>query len=48
MFVVVGKSPVMEAQLVTTSADKTWHAETLFETRLGSLLNAPVDPPFRF
>ncbi len=46
LFVVVGESPVMEAQLVTRVGEQDWHTETLFETDIPALTNAPREQKF--
>lgn len=48
MFVVVGEGPAMEARLVTRSTGSSRNWQSLFETRLDPLLNAPRTEPFRF
>ncbi len=48
LFVVVGTPPVMEARLVTRTADEAWLTEVLFETRIEPLLHAQAAPRFRF
>ena len=44
--VIVGDSPVMQALLITRVGEDEWTRETLFETDLPALLNAPE--PQRF
>lgn len=46
MFIVVGRAPIMEAQLITLRADGTKLVESLFETMLTPMLN--WDIPERF
>lgn len=46
LFIVVGRAPVMEACLVTMSADGDWTNESLFETVLTPLVNAERPEPF--
>ena len=46
LFVIVGDSPVMQALLITRVGEDEWTRETLFETDLPALLNAPE--PQRF
>ncbi|HEV7164596.1 MAG TPA: protein-L-isoaspartate O-methyltransferase [Gammaproteobacteria bacterium] len=46
--VVVGKSPVMEALLVTRTAEDAWTRDSLFETDLPALKNAVAPRVFRF
>jgi protein-L-isoaspartate(D-aspartate) O-methyltransferase len=46
--VVVGEPPVMEAQLVRRIGRDQWVRESLFETFLEPLVNAPQPPRFLF
>lgn len=46
LFIVVGRAPVMEACLVTISANGDWTTESLFETVLTPLINAERPEPF--
>jgi protein-L-isoaspartate(D-aspartate) O-methyltransferase len=46
LFIVVGRAPVMEAQLVTMHADGDWTASSLFETMLRPMINAEEAEPF--
>jgi protein-L-isoaspartate(D-aspartate) O-methyltransferase len=48
LFAIVGRSPVMEALLVTRVAEEAWSRESLFETDLPALLNAPAPRAFQF
>ncbi|MGD2081638.1 MAG: protein-L-isoaspartate O-methyltransferase [Chromatiales bacterium] len=48
LFMVVGETPVMEALLVTRTGDNAWHEESLFETELPPLVNAPRPDRFDF
>lgn len=48
LFVVVGSAPVMEARLVTRTAENSWLTVPLFETSIGPLLRATAAPRFRF
>ena len=48
LFVVVGSPPVMEARLITRTAGDTWLSESLFETCIEPLRNAPPATRFRF
>ena len=48
VFAIVGKLPVMNAQLVTVSASGGHHARTLFETVVAPLTNAAKAPGFVF
>jgi protein-L-isoaspartate(D-aspartate) O-methyltransferase len=46
--VVVGESPVMEARLIRRASETQWVQESLFETVIEPLLNAPQPPRFLF
>ena len=46
LFVVVGDTPVMEAMLITRIAENEWREESLFETELQPLVNAPQKNSF--
>lgn len=48
LFVVVGESPTMEAMLITCTEAGEFRRESLFETDLGALINAPVPEHFVF
>ena len=48
VFAIVGKLPVMNAQLITVSASGGHHAKTLFETVVAPLINAAKAPGFVF
>lgn len=48
LFVVVGEAPVMDALLVRRVAADQWVRESLFETVLEPLINAPEPPRFLF
>lgn len=48
LFAVVGESPVMEALLITRVGQQEWITESLFETELPSLINAPQPRRFVF
>ncbi len=48
LFVIAGQPPVMQAMLVTRVGDQEWNQESLFETSLPALLNAPRPEAFRF
>jgi protein-L-isoaspartate(D-aspartate) O-methyltransferase len=48
LFVVVGDSPVMEAQLIVAGDDTGHTSSALFETDLKPLVNAVLPSPFRF
>ncbi|MEW6353189.1 MAG: protein-L-isoaspartate O-methyltransferase [Pseudomonadota bacterium] len=46
LFVIVGRAPAMEALLITRVDDAQWVRESLFETDIPALLNAPQPPAF--
>ena len=46
LFIVTGRPPVMEAQLVNVHAAKNWSRQSLFETVLTPLVNAEKPEPF--
>jgi protein-L-isoaspartate(D-aspartate) O-methyltransferase len=48
LFVTVGQAPVMEAWKVTRTGEREWSRETLFETIIEPLINAPRPSPFVF
>jgi protein-L-isoaspartate(D-aspartate) O-methyltransferase len=48
LFVAVGTAPVMDAQLVRRVSADQWVHESLFETVIEPLLNAPEPPRFLF
>jgi protein-L-isoaspartate(D-aspartate) O-methyltransferase len=48
LFVVVGQRPVMEAWKVTRTGEREWQRESLFETSIDPLLNAPAPSAFQF
>lgn len=48
LYVVTGRAPVMEALLVTRIDEQTFDRESLFETDVPALLNAPRKRTFRF
>src|SRR5690606_26229585 len=48
LFVVVGQAPVMEAWQVTRVGEREWQRESLFETVIDPLINAPQPPRFVF
>jgi len=48
LFVVTGRAPVMEAQLITRVDDDDWSREFLFETNLPPLIDAYEDRRFKF
>lgn len=48
LFAVVGEAPVMEAVLIRRVGDREWSRESLFETELPRLINAPASSRFVF
>jgi len=48
LFVTVGAGPVMDARKVTRTGRAEWTVESLFETRIDALVNAPRPPAFVF
>jgi protein-L-isoaspartate(D-aspartate) O-methyltransferase len=48
LFVVVGEAPAMEASLIRRVSDSEWLRESLFETVVAPLVNAPQPPKFVF
>lgn len=48
MFVVVGTAPIMQAWKITRTGEREWQRESLFETVLPSLINAPRPSAFVF
>lgn len=48
LFVVVGESPIQEALLIRRAGEQEWHTESLFETYLPALINAPQPQRFVF
>ncbi|MES9976666.1 MAG: protein-L-isoaspartate O-methyltransferase [Candidatus Thiodiazotropha sp.] len=48
LFVVVGTAPVMECMLITRHADKIFQEESILETELSPLINAPAPVVFEF
>ena len=48
LFVVVGEAPVMEARLVTRTAEATWSTQSLFETVIDPLVDAARPQEFTF
>lgn len=48
LFVVVGEAPVMDARLVRRISESAWATESLFETVIDPLVNAPRPPRFSF
>jgi protein-L-isoaspartate(D-aspartate) O-methyltransferase len=48
LFIVVGQQPVMEAWQVTRVGEREWQRESLFETVIDPLINAPRPSGFVF
>ena len=48
LFVVVGETPVMEARLVRRISENAWATDSLFETVVDPLVNAPRPAHFSF
>ena len=48
LFVVVGEAPVMEARLVRRISESAWATDSLFETVIDPLVNAPRPARFSF
>jgi len=48
LFVVVGEPPVMDARLVRRMSETAWATESLFETVIDPLVNAPRPARFSF
>mgnify|MGYP001821258967 FL=1 len=48
LFVIVGQPPVMQALLITRVGEQEWNQESMFETMLPPLVNAPEPEVFRF
>ncbi len=48
MFIIVGESPAMEAQLIRTTTSSSWSSESLFETDLPALIGAERKETFEF
>jgi protein-L-isoaspartate(D-aspartate) O-methyltransferase len=48
LFVIVGEPPIMEALLITRVGPEQWARESLFDTAVPPLLNAPTPARFRF
>lgn len=46
LFMVTGMAPAMDARLITRRGEVRWVCESLFETSLPPLLNAPRPPSF--
>jgi protein-L-isoaspartate(D-aspartate) O-methyltransferase len=48
LFVVIGTAPVMECMLIKRHADKIFQEESILETELAPLVNAPAPVEFEF
>ena len=48
LFVVIGEPPVMEARLIRRSGENAFATQSLFETVIDPLVNAPRPPLFSF
>ncbi len=48
LFVIVGKPPIRQALLITRTGEEEWREESLFETSIPPLINAPQPEAFRF
>jgi protein-L-isoaspartate(D-aspartate) O-methyltransferase len=48
LFVITGQLPIMEARLITRISTNNWTSESLFETCIPPLINAPAPEPFSF
>lgn len=48
LFIVVGEAPVMEARLVSRTAEDIWSTQSLFETVIDPLVDAVRPPEFSF
>ena len=48
LFVIVGKPPIMQALLITRVGEQEWNQESLFETAIPALVNAPQPEAFKF
>lgn len=48
LFIIVGNSPVMDAEVILRGEDDKPQVTRLFETDVKPLINAPAPPPFRF
>jgi protein-L-isoaspartate(D-aspartate) O-methyltransferase len=48
LFVIVGESPVMDALVVTRTAEDAWSRQSLFETDIAALKNATAPRRFKF
>ena len=48
LFVITGRPPIMQALLITRVAEQEWNQESLFETSVPPLVNAPEPEAFSF
>ncbi|MCU7890859.1 MAG: protein-L-isoaspartate O-methyltransferase [Candidatus Thiodiazotropha sp. (ex Ustalcina ferruginea)] len=48
LFVIIGNPPVMECMLITRHTEKIFQEESIFETELAPLINAPAPVAFEF
>ncbi len=48
LLLIVGRSPLMEARLITRAGEQSWHTESLFETDIPALQHAEIAQPFEF
>lgn len=48
MFVIIGQAPVMSCQLITRHNEKVFQEESIFETEVSPLENAPAPVEFNF
>lgn len=48
LFVIVGKPPIMQALLITRVGEQEWNQESMFETAIPALVNAPQPEAFKF
>lgn len=48
LFVIVGRPPIMQALLISRAGEREWNTESLFETAIPALLNAPQPESFKF
>lgn len=48
LFVITGDSPAMEAQCITRVGGNEWDHDSLFETDIPPMINAPTQPLFTF
>mgnify|MGYP000007617454 FL=1 len=48
LFVIAGRPPIMQALLITRVGEQEWNQESLFETAIPPLVNAPQPEAFTF